>query len=49
MVHLYPNETAYEVEFCTFPGETVAVRTLGADQIRPVPARAILHVRPLVA
>ncbi len=37
----------YEVEFTTLDGDTIAVVTLMANQVRPVQARAIAHAREL--
>ena len=39
----------FEVEFTTLDGETVAIVTLMADQVRPSKPREIAHVRDLVA
>jgi uncharacterized protein DUF4926 len=39
----------YEVEFITLDGETVAVLSLGADQLRPIGRREIAHARPVQA
>jgi len=49
VVHRYTDADAYEVEFVTGEGETVAVLTLGRDGIRPMNRREILHARQLVA
>lgn len=50
VVHRYSAEkNAYEVEFVTGEGETVAVLTLGRDEIRPMDRREILHARELAA
>jgi hypothetical protein len=49
VVHAYAEAAAYEVEFVTGEGETVAVLTLTADKIRPMHEHEILHVRTLVA
>lgn len=40
---------AYEVEFVTLVGETVAIVTVSPDQIRPVRAGEVPHARPLAA
>ena len=48
-VHVYKNNAAYEVEFITGEGETIAVLTLTAEDVRAIGEREILHVRPLVA
>ncbi len=39
----------YEVEFTTLDGETVAIVTLMANQVRPSKPREIAHVRDLAA
>jgi hypothetical protein len=52
VVHVYSEGAAYEVEFVTAEGQTVAVLTLTATDVRPMAAREILHVRevtPLAA
>ena len=49
VVHIYRDGQAYEVEFVTLDGRTVAVVTLEADQIRPVNEREITHARELAA
>lgn len=49
VVHAYPEGGAYEVEFVSGDGSTVAVVTVEADSIRPVGAGEILHVRSLPA
>ena len=49
VVHVYKNNAAYEVEFITGEGETIAVLTLTSDDVRAMGEREILHVRPLVA
>ena len=47
VVHVHPNEAGYEVEFMTLSGQTIAVVTVMADQVRPVTRRDIVHVREL--
>lgn len=47
VVHVYHDGQAYEVEFVTLDGHTVAVATVGIDQLRPVSRRDISHVREL--
>jgi Domain of unknown function (DUF4926) len=47
VVHVYPGGTAYEVEFVTLTGQTAAVVTVSADQIRPVSGGEIPHAREL--
>jgi hypothetical protein len=45
VVHVYENNKAYEVEFVTGEGKTIAVMTLTKDDIRPMERQEILHVR----
>jgi putative heme iron utilization protein len=45
VVHVYENNKAYEVEFVTGEGKTIAVITLTRDDIRPMERQEILHVR----
>ena len=45
VVHVYAGGQAYEVEFVTAAGKTVAVLTVAPEDIRPMAAREILHVR----
>lgn len=47
VVHCYENGVAFEVEFVTANGETVAVLTLTRNDIRPLERKEILHVREL--
>jgi hypothetical protein len=47
VVHIYDEHRAYEVEFVTLHGETVAVITVEADQLRPVRKQEITHARSL--
>ena len=47
VVHVYRDGLAYEVEFTTLNGETAAVVTVEADQVRPVHEREITHAREL--
>jgi hypothetical protein len=46
-VYVYKDNAAYEVEFMTGNGETVAVLTLTSKDIRPIREREIRHVREL--
>jgi hypothetical protein len=46
VVHLHRGE-AYEVEFVTWTGETVAVATVLKDQLRPVGESEMHHSRPM--
>jgi len=45
VVLVHSRTAGYEVEFATLGGETVAVVTLEAGQIRPVGSREIAHAR----
>lgn len=49
VVHIYDRGTAFEVEFVTAEGLTVALLTLRANQIRSIGNSEILHVRELTA
>jgi hypothetical protein len=49
VVHVHKKGEAFEVEFLTLHGETVAVSTLAASQVRPVQKREITHARLLRA
>ena len=44
IVHRH-SDVAFEVEFVTGDGGTVALVTVGVDDIRPIEAGEILHVR----
>lgn len=46
---IHSDGAAYEIEFCSADGHTIAMMTLPADKIRPRTAREILHVRTLVS
>jgi hypothetical protein len=41
------GDEGYEVEFVTLEGETLAVVSLSAEQLRPVESREIAHARAL--
>ena len=47
VVHSYSDGTAFEVEFVTAEGKTVALLTLTHADIRLIGKREILHVREL--
>jgi len=49
IVHVYRDGAAYEVEFTTLNGDTAAVVTVEATQVRPVHKREITHARELQA
>jgi len=48
VVHIHQGGAAYEVEFVTLAGRTIAVTTVAAVQLRPVGKRDVNHVRELV-
>ena len=48
IVHVYTSAAAYEVEFVTGKGETIALLTLAAEKLRPMREREILHARTLL-
>ena len=47
VVHIHRDGAAYEVEFLTLTGQTVAVATVLPSNLRPVSTRDIAHVRAL--
>jgi hypothetical protein len=47
IVFRYPNGRAFEVEFVTAEGNTIAVVTLDEKDVRTLGDREILHVRSL--
>ena len=47
VVHIHRNGAAFEVEFITLTGQTVAVATVLQSQLRPIGRRDITHVREL--
>ena len=49
VVLVHRGRKGYEVEFTSLNGETIAVVTLLADEVRAVQPNEIAHVRPLVA
>jgi len=49
VVHIHKEGLAYEVEFVTLTGQTVAVATVQRPQCRPVSQRDISHVRELAS
>ncbi len=49
VVYVHRNGEAYEVEFLTLNGTTVAVETLTAHQVRAAGSRDIPHVRERLA
>ena len=49
VVHSYKEGKAFEVEFITGKGDTVAVVTLNSQDVRLMQDKEILHVRKLQA
>jgi hypothetical protein len=49
VIHVHKKGGAFEVEFLTLHGETVAVATLEASQVRPIQKKEIAHARLLKA
>ena len=49
VVHAYEDGKAFEVEVFTLDGETAAVVTVEASQVRPVGERDITHAREMAA
>lgn len=49
VVHIYRDGRAFEVEFTTLTGQTAAVVTVEAADVRPVKKMEITHARNLQA
>jgi len=49
VVHRYSGGNAFEIEFVTGEGHTIAVVTLDDRDVRPMHANEILHARELKA
>jgi len=49
VVHLYGQDEAYEVEFATMQGKTVALATVPARLVRAVGNHDLFHVREIAA
>jgi hypothetical protein len=47
VVHCYRDGAAFEVEFVTAEGRTIALLMLNQTDIRPIGGREVLHVREL--
>ena len=45
IVHVYDQGKAYEIEFVSLNGKTIAMITTEAQQVRPVHDREITHAR----
>ncbi len=49
VVHIHRDGKAYEVDFVTLTGQTIAVATVWASRLRLVSGRDHSHVRELAA
>ncbi len=49
IVNTYNSGEAFEVEFVTGEGKTIALLTLKKDDIRPMKQDEILHARPVAS
>jgi len=49
IVHIHRDGAGYEVEFVTLAGQTIAVATVLASQLRPVSKRDVSHVREMAS
>ena len=49
VVHVYANGKAFEIEFMTLDGQSAAVATVEASEVRPVTGLEITHSRELRA
>jgi Domain of unknown function (DUF4926) len=49
VVLMHKQGKGYEVEFTTLDGESIAIVSLAANQVRPSKPREIAHVRVLAA
>jgi Domain of unknown function (DUF4926) len=47
VVHVHNGGEGYEAEFMTLTGQTIAVASLLAEQVRPVGNQDLAHVREL--
>ena len=47
VVHIHKDAVAYEIEFMTFAGKTIAIATVEANHVRPLGERDLSHVREL--
>ena len=45
VVHVYEEETAFEVEFFRLDGRTVAVETVPASAVRSIASTDVIHAR----
>ena len=49
VVHCHRDGSAFEVEFVTADGKTIAVLTLGSSDVRAINHGEILHVRTVAS
>ena len=49
VIHVHNKGEAFEVEFIALDGETLAIATSDASQVRPVQRKEITHARLLQA
>lgn len=49
VVMVHEGGAGYEVEFMALDGETLAITTLDAGQVRPITRREIAHARRVAA
>ena len=49
LAHCYKDSAAFEVEFVTGEGETIAVVTLDSEDVRAMRPNEILHAREIQA
>lgn len=49
VVHCYQDSAAFEIEFVTAEGRTIALLTLTPADVRAMSSREILHARELAA
>lgn len=48
VTHCYGEGGAFEVEFITADGKTIALLTLKREDVRPISGKEVLHVRELI-
>jgi len=49
VVHVHGDGAAFEVEFVSMTGRTVAIATVQAGKLRPTESQDLMHVRELRA
>lgn len=49
IIHIHPNEEAFEVEFLSLDVETIAIATVLPSQARPVTGSDLTHARTVPA